>query len=190
MPSSLLAHNYISSISPHTNYKPAQAGYWKTNCKVHPSLGVVWRIKVWVMRFSQPTTRNMRKGITEVQNDQIKTTKYMIYNWGALVQWVCYHINKMLPTMDYRLRRRGLSWEWKAMCVVRWESSRGPKILRTSPSRSSPNIQNWYIFLQNSSFEGGDEVLHYLGTSSLKWWPRWTTTVYRYGVKQLIRMNI
>lgn len=30
------------------------------------------------MRFTQPTTRNMRKGIKEVQKDEIKTTKYMI----------------------------------------------------------------------------------------------------------------
>jgi hypothetical protein len=51
----------------------------------------------------------------------------------------------MLPTMDHR-PRRGFILRMEGHMCVRWESSRGPRILRTSASRSSPNIQNLYNF--------------------------------------------
>jgi hypothetical protein len=56
----------------------------------------------------------------------------------------------------------------RPLCV-RWESSRGPRILRTSiPFEILTQHTELVLFLQNSSFERGEEVFHYLGNSSFK----------------------
>lgn len=62
-----------------TNYQPAQAGYWKADCKVGPKLRGCGTYKS-VSYEIQPTNNqeHAKNELKKYKKDQIKTTKYMI----------------------------------------------------------------------------------------------------------------
>jgi hypothetical protein len=67
----------------------------------------------------------MRKGIKRsTKRYQIKTTKYMISLGKLLSNGVLPHLTRILPTMDYRLRRGDLYPVYGRPMCVRWESSK------------------------------------------------------------------